>query len=146
MVLAPALPPPALPGLLEALLVAAPRVALASSAREGEVVREEEREGEGEVVVVKVEETEGEADVEVAADGRGGVEGGDLAIVEEAAASSQSSPHPSSPSQPAADAALPSNQFHPQSAEVSSERSGRHSQVVASRLRSGGTAHTTRCS
>lgn len=52
------------------------------------------------------EETEGEADVEVAADGRGGVEGGDLATVEEAA-SSQSSPHPSSPSQPVADTALP---------------------------------------
>ena len=52
------------------------------------------------------EETEGEADVEVAADGRGGVEGGDLATVGEAA-SSQSSPHPSSPSQPVADTALP---------------------------------------
>ena len=52
------------------------------------------------------EETEGEADVEVAADGRGGVEGGDLATVDEAA-SSQSSPHPSSPSQPVADTALP---------------------------------------
>jgi exonuclease VII small subunit len=52
------------------------------------------------------EESEGEADVEVAADGRGGVEGGDLATVEEAA-SSQSSPHPSSPSQPVADTALP---------------------------------------
>jgi len=79
------------------------------------------------------EETEGEADVEVAADGRVGVEGGDLATVGEAcnhsacnhsacnhsacnhsdlatveeAASSQSSPYPSSPSQPMADTALP---------------------------------------